>query len=55
MTIIVIVVVLVLLFGWGGYGTWGRPTPYHSGVSWGPLGFILVVILLLWALGVFRG
>ena len=53
MTLILIVLVLLLLFGGGGYYI-GLPDrgPVYGGSG---LGLVLLVILILWALGVFGG
>lgn len=47
MTLILLIVILLLLFGGGGYYYAPRYGPY----SWGPLGLILVILLILWIVG----
>lgn len=46
-SILLIVVVLVLLFGWGGGGYYGRS--YYGPRGYG-IGWIIVVVLVIWLL-----
>jgi hypothetical protein len=50
-TILIIILVVILLGGGGGY-YYGGGYPHAFG---GGLGLVLVVLLILWAMGVFRG
>ena len=47
MTLIIIVIVLILLFGGGG---WAYPRYGYQGLG-GLLGFILILLLVMWFLG----
>jgi hypothetical protein len=51
LTVLVILLIIMLLGGfsnWGGYYTRGD---YYG---WGPLGLLVVLVLVLWLLGVLR-
>lgn len=49
-TLLLILLVVVLIAAFGGF--YGRP--HYGPVSFGPLGLILVVLLILWLLGYLR-
>lgn len=52
MTLILLIVLLVILFGGGGY--WGYRAHAYNGASYGTgLGGLLILLLILYALGVF--
>jgi hypothetical protein len=51
-TLIVVVLIVFLLFG--GYGRYGRAEPWGWGPSFGPLGFLLLILLIVYLSGGFR-
>lgn len=52
--LVILLVILLLLLLFGGYGRFGRTTPWGWGPSFGPFGFVLLIVLLIWLLGGFR-